>query len=114
MRGALARVLTLAGSEVVQAASGAEAIALFDARTPRFRAVVLDLVMPGMGGRPTYLGLRAIDPEVPVLLVSGNAANDEVQALFDLGVRGFLAKPCSIEGLAAAVADLLVAPGPRR
>ncbi len=113
VRGALARVLTLAGYEVVQAASGAEAIALFGARTPRFRAVVLDLVMPGMGGRPTYLGLRAIDPEVPVLLVSGNAANNEVQALFDLGVRGFLAKPCSMEGLSAAVADL-VAPGPPR
>ena len=47
------------------------------------RAVVLDMVMPVMSGKATYLALREIDPGVRVLLMSGYAVNEEVQAILD-------------------------------
>ena len=113
VRVGMARVLRLAGYDVTEAASGAEAIEAFRADPQRFRAVVLDLVMPVMGGRATYEALRALRPDVPVLLVSGYDANDEVHALLELGVRGFLAKPCSLQDLSSAVAAIISGSGPR-
>jgi two-component system cell cycle sensor histidine kinase/response regulator CckA len=113
VRGAMARVLKVAGYDVVQAGSGEEALTLLAAGSTRFRAVVLDLVMPGMGGRDAYLAIRALDPALPVLLVSGNAANEQVQELIDRGVRAFLAKPCTFEALSAAVAELVAGAAPR-
>jgi two-component system cell cycle sensor histidine kinase/response regulator CckA len=106
VRTALSRVLTLAGYDVSAVGSGAEAVELVRARPGRFRAIVLDLVMPGMGGRATYQAVRELDPHVPVLLVSGHAANEEVQAMLDLGVRAFLPKPCSLHDLSAAIAAI--------
>ena len=111
VRTAMARVLALAGYDVSQVGSGPEAIELFRARPDRFRAVVLDLVMPGMNGRATYQALRVIAPDIAVLVVSGNAANDEVQAILDLGARAFLAKPCSLEALSGAVAAIMAGAG---
>ena len=63
-------------------------------------AVVLDMVMPGLSGRDTYLALRAVTPDVRVLLMSGYTMNEEVEAILELGVRSFLSKPYSMEALA--------------
>jgi DNA-binding NarL/FixJ family response regulator len=59
--------------------------------------------MPGMGGRETYIALRGVKPDVRVLLTTGFALNDEAQAILDLGVRGFLAKPYDIDALGEAL-----------
>jgi len=107
VRTALSAALVVLGYEVSQAASGAEGVELYQARAGAFRAVVLDMSMQGMGGRATYLALRAIDPDVRVLLVSGYTLNDEIQEVLDLGVRGFLSKPCSVEALATALARVM-------
>jgi CheY-like chemotaxis protein len=85
-------------------------VARFRARPAAVRAVVLDMVMPGLDGRATYLELRAIRPDLPVLLMTGYALNDEVQAILDLGVRAFLQKPPTPEGLAAALAAIVGPP----
>ncbi|HVV86027.1 MAG TPA: response regulator [Kofleriaceae bacterium] len=107
VRTGMARALRIAGYQVVEAASGREAIDRFRDAAGAFDAVVLDLVMPGMSGRATYQALRAIRPEVAVLMVSGFDADGDVQAVLDLGVRAFLAKPCSLQDLSAAVAGIL-------
>lgn len=113
VRGALRTALERIGYTVVEARDGVEALAVFGAQHADLDGVVLDMTMPRMGGRETYLGLRAIEPDVPVLLVTGHAANEEVQAVLDLGVRGYLAKPCGVEALAAAVARILEPPPAR-
>jgi PAS domain S-box-containing protein len=104
VRAALDMALTTLGYEVILAANGAEAIELFDRRRAKIRAVVLDMVMPGMGGRATYLALRERRADLPVVLISGYAMNEEVQAILDLGVRRFIQKPCSIDDLGHALA----------
>ena len=50
----------------------------------RRKSCVLDLAMPRMDGRQTYMQLRDIDPDVRVLLATGYALNREAQAILDL------------------------------
>ena len=95
------------GYTTIEAVNGPAAVELYQARHHEIRAVVLDMVMPGMTGRATYLALRAIDSNVAVLLMSGNTLNDQVQEILDLGVRNFVSKPYSISALAKAIAELI-------
>jgi len=107
VRLATRRALESIGYAVVSAADGAEAVELFRPKPREFAVVMLDMVMPRMDGRATYLALRAIRADVPVLLTTGYARNEEVQAILDLGVRAFLPKPADVESLSAALARLI-------
>lgn len=100
VRRALGGAIRTLGYDVLEAASGQDAVELRKKHGARIGAVVLDLVMPGMSGRATFLALRAIAPDVRVLLMSGFTMNDDVQELLALGVRSFLSKPYSIDTLA--------------
>jgi DNA-binding response OmpR family regulator len=82
-------------------------VALFNADPSRFRAVLLDLTMPGMDGRETFAALRAIAPDVRVLLVSG-FSEQEAQAEFqgDAPAR-FLQKPFELQRLRLAMRSVL-------
>jgi two-component system cell cycle sensor histidine kinase/response regulator CckA len=95
------------GYQTIEAVSGANAIEIYRARHDEIRAVVLDMVMPDMTGKATYLALRQIDSDVAVLLMTGHLFNPQVQELLDLGVRSYISKPYSIADLAAAVTALL-------
>ena len=93
VRASMSASLEAHGFRVVDAADGATAVAIFAARHSELCAVVLDMVMPGMRGRDVYLELRKVGADVPVLLVTGSALDDEAQGLLQLGVDGWLAKP---------------------
>ncbi|HSR97360.1 MAG TPA: response regulator [Kofleriaceae bacterium] len=94
------------GYTTIEALSGSDAIEIYRAQHDQIRAVVLDMVMPDMAGKATYLALRAIDSNVAVLLMSGHTMNEQVQEILDLGVRRFVSKPYSIGALATALAEL--------
>jgi two-component system, cell cycle sensor histidine kinase and response regulator CckA len=94
------------GYTTIEALSGSDAIEIYRAQHDHIRAVVLDMVMPDMAGKATYLALRAIDSNVAVLLMSGHTMNEQVQEILDLGVRRFVSKPYSIGALATALAEL--------
>jgi DNA-binding NarL/FixJ family response regulator len=55
--------------------------------------VILDYVMPGMGGREVFDVLKQTKPDVKVLLSSGYSSTDQVAALIEKGCRGFIQKP---------------------
>ena len=107
VRRAIATALESLGYTVVQAAGGAEALEVARARPGAIRVILLDMVMPRMSGAATYRALRELDPDVTVVLMSGHASNEDVQELIDLGARGFVAKPYSIEALARTLRDAL-------
>ncbi|MFN0253653.1 MAG: ATP-binding protein [Kofleriaceae bacterium] len=106
VRRALARSLSVVGYKTIEASSGPEAIETYRARHAEIGAVLLDMVMPGMSGRSTYLGLREIDSAVGVILMSGYTLNDQVQEILDLGVKSFVTKPHSPELLAQLLAEI--------
>lgn len=69
-------------------------------------AVLLDVVMPKASGVDVAARLRGIDPQVPIILVSGFPRNAVVKQLLDQGVAGFLQKPFRQAELAQAIARL--------
>ncbi|MBA3503473.1 MAG: response regulator [Deltaproteobacteria bacterium] len=106
VRRALAAALTSLGYTTVEAENGMDAVDIYRTHHDELYAVVLDMVMPGMNGRATYLALREIDPDVAVVLMSGYTLNEEVQEILDLGVKAFVSKPYAIDTLANALAQI--------
>ena len=103
---ALARdFLHVFGYEVVEADSGEEAIAIFEGRPDAFRAVVSDIVMPGMSGVELARHLTALRPGLRILLVSGYARDAFAD---DLGREGFffLQKPYALEDFGNKIAEM--------
>jgi CheY-like chemotaxis protein len=73
-----------------------------------FRAVILDLTVPGgVGGVATLAALKAIDPEVRAAASSGYAEDDSPGGLRGHGFAAVLVKPYSVEELASVVARLV-------
>ncbi|MBV8756472.1 MAG: response regulator [Deltaproteobacteria bacterium] len=107
VRRSVASAIRSLGYDTVEAEGGAEAVDVYRERKADLRAVVLDMVMPGMNGRATLAAMRAVDADVPVLLMSGHTMNEEIQLLLDSGARGFLSKPYSVEALARSLADAI-------
>ena len=106
---AAATALRRLGYDVLVESEGARAVATYRAR-PEIAVVLLDLVMPHMDGRAVFLALREINPDVRVVLTTGNALNEEAQRLVDLGARGFVPKPFELGELSTALADAIRAP----
>jgi class 3 adenylate cyclase len=86
-------ILTMAGHQVVLAASGAEALRLLpDASVD---LVLLDLLMPGMNGLEVLLAMRARPAlaELPVLILSGIDHSDMTAQCLAAGAQDFIGKP---------------------
>ncbi|HEY5924548.1 MAG TPA: ATP-binding protein [Kofleriaceae bacterium] len=107
VRRAVAMTLRGLGYTTFEAASGIEAVDLYKRHQSNIRAVVLDVIMPGMSGRATFDAMRKLDPEVSVLLMSGYTKNEDVHALLEQGARGFVMKPYSVDVLARSLAEAL-------
>jgi PAS domain S-box-containing protein len=102
MRAALQRC----GYDVLTASSGERAMQLATSR--EIDLVLLDAVLPGESGEQIFEQLRALNPHIPVLLVSGYAKAEAMQRFAHGGsLSGFLAKPFTREVLAERVRQLL-------
>jgi len=98
-------ILRKDGYETVTCTDSREGIELYRKSPGSFDLVLLDMIMPGMGGPEVYHALKEINPAVCVLIMSGATANHEVQDLADAGARGFLAKPFRPRDLSRRVAE---------
>jgi CheY-like chemotaxis protein len=67
--------------EAVSAHSGEEALEIFKADPARFTFVMLDVVMPGMGGFELMARLRALQPDLRVLIMSGHTGHARLDEL---------------------------------
>jgi signal transduction histidine kinase/CheY-like chemotaxis protein/integral membrane sensor domain MASE1 len=104
----LERILASFGYQTLSAGGGREGLhALRGA--PEVRAVVLDLVMPGMDGLETYDRMRAVRPDLRVLFLSGFAPREAEEEMRRRGVN-FIGKPADPAELALALHEALSAP----
>jgi signal transduction histidine kinase/CheY-like chemotaxis protein len=103
----LARTLRLLGFGVIVAESGEQGLSEFEAHRDEVELVVLDVVMPGMGGEETLLRLREIDPNVCVLVSSGYTEEEVIKRMIEEGARGFLKKPYEMGQLKEAIYRVL-------
>jgi CheY-like chemotaxis protein len=94
-----AAMLAHLGFEVTVAEGGRSALELFSCAADDFALVIVDLTMPDFSGVEVVRELLRIRPATPVLVASGYSAEEGAALLEREGVRGFLAKPYSLEEL---------------
>ncbi|RYZ09428.1 MAG: response regulator [Myxococcales bacterium] len=94
------RTLAKDGHDIALASNGREAIE--QAREERFDVVITDVRMPDMGGLELLQSLRAADPDLPVVLVSGSPDLESAMKAVELGALEFLVKPVQFEKLRQA------------
>ena len=87
------KMLNKMGYKVLTAHNGKEAIKIFKQNNDKVAIVILDLIMPGMGGGEVYERLKEIDKNVKVLLSSGYSINGQAAEILNRGCGGFIQKP---------------------
>ena len=106
MRDSLRRVLENTGEfEIVgQAANGEEAVPLAQDLSPD--AVIMDVLMPGMGGVEACREIVELLPDARVLMLTASTDDDAVIAAVAAGATGYVVKDASLEDLLEAVRDV--------
>jgi PAS domain S-box-containing protein len=107
VRAMTVELLEQLGCQVRAVRNGREAVAAYEASVREIDVVILDFVMPEMGGKETFTRLREINPSVAVIIASGYSLEGEVQAVLDEGARDFIQKPFRAAVLARKIADIM-------
>lgn len=97
------RILKRAGYDILTAVNGKEALQVYRKEHGTIALVILDLIMPEMGGKECLGGLLKIDPEVNVLISTGASADDELKEAVKPYAKGLVNKPYDISQLLHAV-----------
>jgi len=96
-----------AGYRVITAADGESALELYRKEKDRVGLIMLDVIMPGMGGIRCLEELRRINPEARILLASGHMDGEFVKQGMSLGAKGHISKPFDWSRALKAVRDAL-------
>ena len=100
-------VLGRAGYTVLTASNGENALKLYHQERTRIDLVILDLIMPGMGGSKCLEELLKMDPDTRVLIASGYAPDGPTKGALDTGAKGFVSKPYDTSQLLQLVRKIL-------
>ncbi len=95
------------GYTVLAAKNGTEAVDIFEANKDKIKMVVLDIIMPDMGGGEVYDKIKAINPDVKVLLSSGYSVDGQAIELLERGCDGFMQKPFTLEELSGKITQIM-------
>ncbi|MBW2003778.1 MAG: response regulator, partial [Deltaproteobacteria bacterium] len=102
-------LLTSLGYTVLIAHGGKEAIEIVHTTLPSSPPdlVILDMIMPSMGGGETYDKLKEIHPTIKVLLSSGYSIDGQATEILKRGCDGFMQKPFTMRELSKAIREVL-------
>jgi two-component system cell cycle sensor histidine kinase/response regulator CckA len=100
-------ILTQLGYSVITADSGQTALTIYAQNMQRIDLVVLDMIMPQMGGSETFDRLLKLNPDVKVLLSSGYSMDGQAAGILSRGCRGFIQKPFTLNDLSKKLREIL-------
>jgi CheY-like chemotaxis protein len=100
-------LLEAMGYHVLLASNGEEALELYGSHNMDIDLVLLDIVMPQMGGGETYEKMRQINPDVRVLLLSGYSIDGEATKILERGCSGFIQKPFTMKELSGKIREIV-------
>jgi PAS domain S-box-containing protein len=101
------RFLGLAGYRVISANDGLMALDLYKREKGKVSLVILDLIMPKMGGKQCLEELLKIDPGMKALVASGYTHNENKEDLIRAGAKGLVGKPFQMTELLQIIRDVL-------
>ncbi|RPH89938.1 MAG: PAS domain-containing sensor histidine kinase, partial [Desulfobacteraceae bacterium] len=102
-----AQLLEKLGYTVFKAHNGREALDLYSQKAGEIDLVILDLIMPVMGGGEAFQNLKKLNPGVKVLLSSGYSINGLAKEILDQGCRGFIQKPFDLKEISVKIREIL-------
>lgn len=101
------QLLLQLGYQVIPAKNGKEAVELYEQYRKDISIVILDMIMPHMGGGETFDKLKDINPGVKTLLSSGYSIDGEASEIIQRGCNGFIQKPFKLYHLSQKIREII-------
>jgi two-component system cell cycle sensor histidine kinase/response regulator CckA len=101
------QMLITLGYTVFLANSGREAVEIFEQKENKIDLVILDMIMPEMGGSETFELLKEINPDIKVLLSSGYSIDGLAKTILAKGCDGFIQKPFGLKDLSQKIRKVI-------
>jgi signal transduction histidine kinase/CheY-like chemotaxis protein len=102
-----AELIETLGYRILKAKSGPEAVKIYRKSKDAIDLVILDMVMPEMGGGEVYDKLKEMNPQAKVLLSSGYSIDGQAEEILRRGCDGFIQKPFNIKDLSQMLRKIL-------
>jgi two-component system, cell cycle sensor histidine kinase and response regulator CckA len=102
------QMLSALGYQILVADGGEKAIEIYRENHDRIDLVIMDMIMPVMGGGETFSRIKAINPKVKVILSSGYTLNSEAKEIMKQGVLAFLQKPYNQDELSRKIREIMI------
>ncbi len=99
------RLLVRMGFYVIECVDGVEAVAAVEEAQEPIALAMIDLQMPRRSGDEACRMIRELDPDLPIVMVSGNTADPRIEALINSEDVDVLTKPYGVEALRMALAQ---------
>lgn len=102
-------ILSTFGYTVITASDGEGALEIYRREKDKIHLIILDVIMPGMGGMRCLEGLQSIDPEVKVVIATGYTPEGEgpAKAVLEGEAGGYISKPYDMRELLRVVREAL-------
>ncbi len=100
-------LLSELGYTVITANGGEEALRLFEENRDRIQLIIMDMIMPVMSGGQTFDRLKAMSPDIKILLSSGYSLNGQATQILERGCDGFIQKPFNMNQLSQKIRLIL-------
>ena len=99
----IAERLEIRGLKALTASDGDSALELL--KTYEVHVVVLDLMMPGIGGLEILKQIKALDINIPVILLTGYGSKERSKEGMNLGALDCIMKPCNLDDLIGKIQE---------
>jgi two-component system cell cycle sensor histidine kinase/response regulator CckA len=103
-------ILKSLGYLTLTARSGREAVEIYAEKHKEIDMVILDMIMPGLGGGEVYDRMKEMNPGVKVLLSSGYSIDGQATEILERGCNGFIQKPFNIKEVSEKIREILEEP----
>jgi len=100
-------ILTRFGYTVLMASDGETALEIYREKKEEINLVILDIIMPGMGGRKCLEELLKMNPKSRIIIASGYSINGPAKKVLEAGAKGFISKPYDMRGMLQTVRKIL-------
>jgi PAS domain S-box-containing protein len=107
VRGLGEMILRRFGYMVISAPDGESALQVYREQEDRIDLVILDLIMPGMGGRQCLKKILEINPQAKVVIASGYTIDGETARAKESGAKAFVSKPYNVQQMLKVVREVL-------
>ena len=91
----------------LEAKGGREAIETYKENRGQVDLVILDMIMPDMGGGDAYDKLRNMNSKIKVMLSSGYSINGQATEIMERGCNSFIQKPFNMKVLSQKIMEVL-------